>query len=258
MKILFLFFLLVNVAYFYVQYDDANQPASSILKQPPLPKGVEQLTLLRERGLGGENTQPSAQALRKPSAQKVQKAPRLKPVAPPTKVAAKKFKPKKQSPPQKLRGPACFTIGPFATAEIASRSAATLVKLGVDVERRQISRRIPKGYWVYLPPSKSYQASKRKVSELQKRGLKDLFIMGKGRRKNAISLGLFKRKGAADDRYQRVRKMGLKAILETQYRVSEQAWLDMVVLDGKPSTVAAITEMADGLPQTELSQRKCQ
>lgn len=256
MKILFLFFLLLNAVYFYVQFDDANQPVSSILKQPPLPKGVEELALLRERGLGGQNTRLPAKASRKPTAQKIAKSPRAKSAAQPIKTAAKKPERKKPSP--KPREPACFTMGPFSTAEIASRSAASLSELGVEVERRQVSRRTPKGYWVYLPASKSYQAAKRKVSELRKRGLKDLFIMGKGSRKNAISLGLFQRKEAADDRYKRVRKMGLKAILETQYRLSEQAWLDMTVSDGKTSTVAAITEMADGVPQAELSQRKCQ
>ena len=50
MKALFLFFLLLNAAYFYYQsevQDDAAAP--TILKQPVLPSGVDSLVLLRER-----------------------------------------------------------------------------------------------------------------------------------------------------------------------------------------------------------------
>jgi len=256
MKILFAFFLLLNAVYFFTQLSDADKPVSLILKQPPLPKGVDNLTLLRERGLGGKNTRLAAQAVRKSPPAKITKPKRPKAVTAKPKKVAKKTKPKRQ--PEKPREPACFTVGPFAKAEVASRSAAALLALGVDIKRRQVSRRTPKGYWVYLPASKSYQSAKRKVKELQKKGLKDLFIMGKGSRKNAISLGLFKRKSAADERFQRVKKLGLKAVLEIQYRLSEQAWIDMTVADGKTATVAAITEMADGVPQAELSQRKCQ
>jgi hypothetical protein len=258
---LFLFFLLVNAAYFYTQFSDSDAPtSSSILAQPTLPQGVDKLTLLRERGLGGTNMRlrSASKSAQKPVVAKSAKTRPVKPVSKPLKTAVKKPKPQKTSVPQKPRDPACFTLGPFAKTQTANRSMTSLKALGVDVKRRQVSRRTPKGYWVYLPASKSYRAAKRKVKELQKKGLKDLFIMGKGSRKNAISLGLFKQESAANDRFQQVKKLGLKAVLETQYRLSEQAWLDITVPDGKASTVASITELADDVALAELSQRKCQ
>jgi hypothetical protein len=258
MRMLFLFFLLLNAAYFYTQFSDSDAPASSsILTQPTLPQGVDKLTLLRERGLGGTNMRSSTKPAQKSVVAKPAKARPAKPASKPVKTAAKKSKPKKISQPQKPRDPACFTLGPFAKAQTANRSITSLKALGVEVKRRQVSRRTPKGYWVYLPASKSYQSAKRKVKELQKKGLKDLFIMGKGSRKNAISLGLFKQESAAKDRFKQVKKLGLKAVLETQYRLSEQAWLDITVPDGKASTVASITELADDVALAELSQRKC-
>jgi SPOR domain len=262
MKVLFLFFLLLNGVYFFWQLDDSDAPASStILKQPALPTGVEKLTLLRERGLGSSNTVSPASVKESPRTTKpvsdIPEPPRVAEV--PKKPVEK---PRAVTKPQKSliqkREPACFTLGPFAKADVASITSAAISTLDATVEHRESTRRTPKSYWVYLPPSKSYQAARRKVKELRKKGLKDLFIMGEGSRKNAISLGLFKRKSASAERLQRVKKLGLQAVLETQYRVSKQDWLDMTVAGGKVATVAAISEIADGLQQAELSQRKCQ
>ncbi len=257
MRILFLFFLLLNAVYFYTQFGGgAGSPASTILKQPPLPQGVDKLVLLRERGLGVKNVPQLARKSSPQAPQKRTSTRQAKTVA--KAVVIKKTKSPQQAPAKKSHKPACFTLGPFAEVKSASRSSAALKTWGVIVTPRKSSQRTPKGYWVYLPASKSYQAAKRKVQTLQKKGLKDLFIMGKGSHRNAISLGLFKRKNTADERFQQVKKLGLKAVLETQYRVSQQIWLDLTVTDGKTATVAAITEIADAQQQASLSQRKCQ
>ncbi len=237
-KILFLFFLLLNAVYFYTQFDDTTELASStVLKQPPLPQGVDKLVLLRERGLGGGNPVLPSSSPDKPSAKPINRL---------------------ATPSGLQHEPSCFTLGPFVSADIAKRSSRTLAALGVDVEYREISQRTPRGYWVYLPSSKSYQAAKRKANELQKKGLKDLYIMGKGGHENAISLGLFTRESAANSRFQQVKKLGLKAVLETQYRVNRQSWLDLKVSDGEVATVANITEMTDRLQRAELGQNECQ
>jgi len=243
-KVIFLFFLLLNAAYFYMQFDGTGEPATStVLQQPPLPQGVDKLILLRERGLGGEN-----------ALQKTAGRPQAKPIdtkLPPPEASQEKS-------PRASHEPACFTLGPFVKANVVKRSSKAIAALGVDVEQRKVSQRTPRGYWVYLPASKSYQAAKRKVTELQKKGLKDVYIMGKGSHKNAISLGLFTRENAARNRFQQVKKLGLKAVLETQYRVTEQTWLDIMVPGGQGGAIVTITEMADGLRGGELDQRQCQ
>lgn len=252
-----MFFLLLNAAYFYMQQEDADVPsASAIIKQPAMPQGVEKLTLLRERGLGVKTSSRQPKPSPVP-AQEPNPDPEPIAAAPPKKTIAKAIEPK-PAPEPATREPACFTLGPFTKASAASRTAKAISELGVEVGRREVSQRTPKGYWVFLPPANSYQAAKRMVAELQKKGLKDLFIMGKGSHANAISLGLFKNEDAAEDRYQRVKKMGLNAELETQYRVSQQAWLDITVPGGETTTVARIIELSEGLKKTELGQRKCQ
>ncbi|MCF6338596.1 MAG: SPOR domain-containing protein [Gammaproteobacteria bacterium] len=238
LKILFLFFLLLNAVYFYTQFEGtAELTSSTVLKQPALPQGVNKLVMLRERGLGGENAP-------------FQESPADKLSAKPIDMLAK---------PLELQDePSCFTLGPFTRADVAKRNAGTLAALGADVKHREISQRTPRGYWVYLPSSKSYQAAKRKATELQKKGLNDLYIMGKGSHQNAISLGLFTRESAANSRFQQVKKLGLKAVLETQYRTSKQIWLDLTVPGSQAATVANITEMVGSLQRAKLGRSECQ
>ena len=52
--------------------------------------------------------------------------------------------------------------------------------------------------------------------------------------------------------------MGLEPILETQYRVNKQAWLDMTIPGDKTKTVGIVTEMAEEYPGANLTQRKCE
>lgn len=269
MKTLFLFFLLINAAYFYFQNSVEDDAVSNaLLKQPELPSGVKPLVLLRERGLGAAESRkavktpskkdegtPAEQVNKSSQSTKLTKVVETQPKRAEKKVPQIAVAKKK---PRKSAEVVCFTLGPFAKERSADKAVKSASALAVSVQRRQESRRTPKGYWVYLAPSKSYKAAKRKVAQLQKRGVKDLFIMGKGGRKNAISLGLFKNKDVAEKRLKQVKKLGLKVSFETQYRVSAQSWLDMSVGGDQTSTVAALSEMAERFPKANLTQRKCQ
>lgn len=261
MKSIFLFFLLINVAYFYFQSDWFNDPAPTVIvQQPAMPPGAEKLSLLRERGLsspstvdaemGREAQAPLLPVEPKPAQEKPpEMALKQEPVAP----AAEEPAPRQPKSAETV----CFTIGPFSQAAQASRAAEAISALGADVNRRQEAHRTPKGYWVYLPSSVSYRSAKRKVKEMQKKGLKDLFIMGKGSHKNAISLGLFRNKSAAEKRFQKVKAMGLKAVMEAQYHVTKQAWLDISLPGDQTTTVANVAEMVETFPKVSLTQRKC-
>jgi cell division septation protein DedD len=168
--------------------------------------------------------------------------------------------PEKQPPAKAVKSTelACFTLGPFSQASLASQTAEAISALGITVERRQELQRTPRGYWVYLPSLKSYAEARDKVKEMKGQGLSDLFIMGKGSHQNAISLGLFKSKQAAQDRYKQVQAMGIDAILEVQYREKKQGWLDMSVPGDQTTAIAALSEMAEETPGINLTQRKCE
>jgi hypothetical protein len=269
MRVIFFFFLLVNAAYFYTQSDWFNpQTGPVILKQQDLPEGVERLSLLRERGLGASSTKPVKKVAKpKISKKAVKPAPVSKPALekrPAKKSVAKKVakakipsKPKKPEPVKSSK-PVCFTLGPFRKSATANHADKAISALDIVVKQRRVSQRKPRGYWVFLPAFKTYDAAKRQVNLLQKKGMKDLFIMGKGEYKNAVSLGLFKREAAAEKRYQLVKKMGLSVKKETQFQVRKLVWLDMTVPGNKTKTVASLTGVADKYSRTNLSQRKCE
>jgi hypothetical protein len=269
MRIIFLFFLLVNAAYFYTQSDWFNpQTGPVILKQQALPEGVERLSLLRERGLGASSKKTTDVAVEPKTVPDTAKTPensvtvskdRPTKKSAPEKIARVKAAPQPKKPkPVKSSKPACFTLGPFKKTVTANHADEAISALGVAVNQRQVTQRRPRGYWVYLPAFKTYDAARKQVNALQKKGLKDLFIMGKGQHKNAVSLGLFKREGAADERFQLVKKMGLSVKKETQFRVRKMVWLDMTVPGNKTATVASLAEVAGKYSRTNLSQRKCE
>ena len=271
MRAIFLFFLLANAVYFYTQSDWFNPPTGpAILKQQELPKGVERLSLLRERGLGAssekpvkKSPEPTPPEKNKPVKKSVEKKVAKEKIASKPKAPkAKAPEPKKPEPKKpklvKSSKPVCFTLGPFRKSATADHADKAISALKIEVQQRRVSQRKPRGYWVYLPSFKTYDAARRQVNLLQKKGLKDLFIMGKGQHKNAVSLGLFKREGAAVERYQLVKKMGLSVKKEIQFQVRKLVWLDMTVPGDKTKTVASLAEVADKYSRTNLSQRKCE
>ena len=255
MRTVFLFFLLLNAGYFYWQSDwFRDEPMPALLKEPSLPAGVERLTLLRERGLGGtaatsKSAAPPAEEAPASAAQRQAVQPEMAQTASPEPVPAA---------PEKSAELVCFTLGPFKQATLASQTAEAISALGITVERRQESQRTPRGYWVYLPSLKSYSEARDKVQEMKQLGLSDLFIMGKGEHQNAISLGLFKSQQAAEDRHTQVKGMGFDAVLAVQYREKKQGWLDMSVAGDQTTAVAALSEMAEEIPGVNLTQRKCE
>lgn len=262
MRVVFLFFLLINVVYFYTQSDyfhDRQGP--TILKPETLPRGVDRLTLLRERGLGIPASKDSGKKAIPTQSEKIetlQEVKQAKPVASTvteTQPVTEENKAASEHP--KSAETVCFTLGPFIQVSTASRTAETISELGVTVNRRQTSQRRPRGYWVYLPAFKTYDAARKSVAELKKKGLKDLFIMGKGEHRNAVSLGLFKSRSAAMERFEQVKKMGLNVKMDTQYRITNLAWLDMEVPGDRTSTIAEITDIANKIPKTTLAQRRC-
>jgi hypothetical protein len=253
MRLVFLFFLLLNVAYFLWQAGYFQEPVTPQLEEPVQPKGVASLTLLRERGLAGTKT--AATAPPPPPAES--KAPAPKPPAPVATVKPQEAPP----PPPKAPVPrimACFTLGPFTEEAVMAKASEAITAIGAEVHRRQVEQRTPKAYWVYLPPLPSYGAALKKVKELRKKGIRDLFIMGKGEKQNAISLGLFSNKSTAQQRDAEVRALGMKPVMETQYRVTQQDWLDIEVDSKRTTTVATLTAIAEDYQGATLSQRKCE
>jgi len=94
--------------------------------------------------------------------------------------------------------PSCAEWGEFSGDDLTrARAALSLLKLGDNLSQHSVEHN--HGYWVYIPPMKKRANVEKKIAQLKQRGVKDYFVVQeKGKWMNAISLGVFKTKDAAD------------------------------------------------------------
>jgi hypothetical protein len=104
----------------------------------------------------------------------------------------------------------CLEWGDFSGPDLArSATALSAMQLGDKLSQRQIERDI--GYLVYIPPLKNKTAINQKVAELKELGISEYFIIqGAGSWHNAISLGVFKTREAAQNFLDYLRTKGVR------------------------------------------------
>ena len=244
MKIVFYFFLAMNVVFFLAQsFSGGSDKGVHVnLKPPP---GVKELRLVNEDS--SKNEKRSEMDLKLSKLQEDESD-------------SKNDKPEPSKPTKTASlgaGAVCYSLGPFEGQAQVRSISAKLSDLGAIANDRSEKLRVPIGYWVYLPKYESWNEARRKVMELEEKGLKDIFIMGRGRMKNAVSLGLYKEEKGANDRMKLVRDLGVEPKLETQYTVDERYWIDIDIAAGKKQVVSAIEAIAKGLTILDLVPRKC-
>jgi hypothetical protein len=154
--------------------------------------------------------------------------------------------------------PTCYSLGPFENEVDLESISTKMLNLGVIAEHRKETAQVTLGYWVYLPSFPSWQDARKKVQELEEKGIKDLFIQGSGKMKNAISLGLFKSEEGANQRLAQMKEIGVKPIVETQYKAVERYWIDIGVESGKKQVISSIEAISKGLTTVDLLVRKCE
>jgi hypothetical protein len=93
----------------------------------------------------------------------------------------------------------CLEWGDFSGPDLARATAAlSAMQLTDKLSQRQVQR--DRGYWVYFPPLRNKAAVNRKIAEIKALGISEYFVVqGRGRWQNAISLGVFKTKEAAQN-----------------------------------------------------------
>ena len=256
MKVLFVFFLFLNVV-FYIWQSVGSEDSNAIASTTAIPAGVKELVLVEESNPNGKKTKSKKSEQRQELA-KLQKQ---------TRDSSAKSKPKsesKQKPkqtsnnsPSVKKADVCYALGPFEAKEQVDSISDKLEDLGANTVNRKEKARVAIGYWVYLPKFKSWNEARRKVVDLESRGMTDAFIMGRGRMKNAVSLGLFKAEIAAKRRINKLQEMGIAPKLETQYTMDEHYWIDIDVASGKSQVIDAIETIARGLTVLDLLPRKC-
>lgn len=150
----------------------------------------------------------------------------------------------------------CFEWGEFTGAELDRASAAlNKLSLGDKLSQREVDRII--GFWVYIAPLKDNGAVIQKLAQLKARGVTDFFVVQEaGEWQNAISLGLFKTREAAQIFIEGLRKKGV-----TSAKMGERSSKSKTVifvfdgLDVKMST--KLTALQKEFAASELKSVSC-
>jgi hypothetical protein len=236
-----MFFALLNVAFFTWQADVFNLSApKNTTKAMKIDPNIPRLTLLSELSTK-EKQQLSTE-------EKPKTEPSPKKVAKVDSDAIAKLKEGKSI---------CYALGPFDGLPQAKNISEKLQDLGAYTAERSVTSESPIGYWVYLPSYKTWKDAKEQVLKLEEKGYKDMFIVGRGAMKNAVSLGLFKNEDGAKERVAQLKKIGEKPKIQTQYKQLDQYWIDIDVEPGKDQVVSTIEKIAQSLTVLELNSRNC-
>ncbi|MBC6906575.1 SPOR domain-containing protein [Saccharophagus sp. K07] len=118
----------------------------------------------------------------------------------------------------------CLMVGPFANSLEARQFSARLAALDVQSFEHSVDLPAGEGYWVYLEPLTNRDAARRRLAELQARGV-DSYIIPKGELENGISLGVFTRRDLAEARVRELTKQGLTPKLQSVGRSYREIWV---------------------------------
>jgi hypothetical protein len=186
------------------------------------PANVPRLQLL------SETTAPRALEL---SADPAASAPPSAPEAPAT-VAANETAPA-AAQAEAVQPAQCFSLGPF-DSEAGTRAA--LSTLGLEATRassRQQPGRGASGYKVYLPAMDDRAAAQAMAARIGAAGFDDYLVINSGELTNAIALGLFGTRQAAERRAAALLAAGFAAqIRPTGSESAVQWWLDVMAPAG--------------------------
>ncbi|MEO8343526.1 MAG: SPOR domain-containing protein [Gallionella sp.] len=116
------------------------------------------------------------------------------------------------APPTAQPGaPVCLEWGDFSGPDLArAATALSALHLADQLSQRQIERDI--SYWVYIPPLRNKAAANRKIAELRALRVREYFVMQtSGPWLNAISLGVFKTRDAAQNFLHNLQAKGVRS-----------------------------------------------
>ena len=119
----------------------------------------------------------------------------------------------------------CLSVGPFASIVARDRVRDWLRDYVAQIDTRTESTRERRFFWVYLEPT-SDQEARARMDALQRRGVTDTLLIGRGDLRNAISLGLFRSQDSVNRRLAEMNEKGFRPVVVPQFETRETFWVD--------------------------------
>jgi len=229
------------------------------LAEPPVAQALPRPAASLEKPVPGAEPRPSAEGTAAPEPPPVAAAtppatapPAPSAVAPPAPAVAPPapaVAPAAPTPPRR-----CYTVGPLAEDGPAAAVRDWLTQRGASTELRWATRQEPRSFWVYLPPPGSAEESRGLAARLAQAGVTDVMRLPAGPQANAISLGLYIRRPAAEKRQAEVKRLGFDAQIEARTRDVREAWVSATYAPGAELPLAALR---GAFPDTKVVARDC-
>jgi len=153
-------------------------------------------------------------------------------------------------------GKQCLEWGEFSGRGLADAQAGLAsLKLGEKMSQHIVEH--TGGFWVYIPPLKSYIEVQRKIAQLKKLGVEDYFVVQEeGVWLNTISLGVFRTEDAAQKFLDSLREKGVRSA-KVGERMSKLKFTVFSFKDADAATVEKIRALQKGFPDSELKSTHC-
>lgn len=150
----------------------------------------------------------------------------------------------------------CVRLGWFESAEEAREAEAWLpgdIARG-DIQIREIDRDLGAFHWVIIPPLPSEDEALALFREIQRRGI-DSYLVTEGPQKNAISLGLFESRSAAEQVLAQRNAQNINAVLALFPRnhISYALVFEAAYVPGSQELVADQAEFSRRFDSVEIS-----
>jgi cell division septation protein DedD len=152
---------------------------------------------------------------------------------------------------------ACMEWSGFTNPAEAARATEALAKLKLGNKLTQREATATVGYWVYIPPLKSKADAEKKMSELDKLGVEEYYLVQDNAEwRFAISLGVFKTEDAARAFHAKMQEKGVRSARMGAH-TSQIRQTVFVVREPDDSMTASLTELKQSFPGSELKAAEC-
>lgn len=199
MRVVILFLVFVNLAFFYWAREHSfNEVLPERLKSVTSHKPIKLLSEVKQESLKLQS-ELSADAVQTPLDTEIQ---------------------------QNIQIQKCFSLGPFETTVVSDEVYESLLGAGIQVKQRIVNERQPKSYWVYLPSYNSLKEAEATVDFLKKNNVREFYIRLESPQKHAVSLGSFTKLSVARNKVDQVRELDLTPKMEVSFNEFTQYWVD--------------------------------
>lgn len=235
MRWLFLFVLILNVAYVVWELNSATESGYA----PKKTTNVPPILLLSELGQDDRPAEPLATGSTESSTDQQTASESQSQTQTGSSDIAEQVIDAPVVAEYARKGEACFTLGPFRKLDKLRAYTRAIKDYVVEASFRSWDEREQSMFWVYLPPSSSYSNAKALGKRLETMNIKDYYVINKGDQKNGVSLGHFKGKDRAYAYSGKLQKLGFTPTIEPVFRTYTIYWLDYRVKSGEiiPSTI---------------------